>query len=177
MNFIIQFWNFTIEIPYQWKPTALIVFQSLIVFNSVEFKLCRNPRSKFKSNIRMCKGTTISAWFRNYTNCVRAFNPLLKRQCKSIWTRLNSQGVEFDPFKFYIIQLFPKTQKFYSIFTSYPILYNVFRFIAFITCNILKWNKFILKVLSINCNIHTFSMNCLFYRFLHHYISSSFIST
>ena len=50
------------------------------------------------------------------------------------------KGVEFDPFKAWIVQGFPKTQIFDNIVSPHPILYHIFRRGAFIARNIGKRN-------------------------------------
>jgi len=72
-------------------------------------------------------GSAISSGFGNNADSSGFFDPLFWGKGETIQTCLHSNPVEFDGFKIGIIELFPNTQKFYSVTVSQPIPHKVIR--------------------------------------------------
>ncbi len=118
----------SLDIPFQSKLVTLAFFKPLIILDDVQLKLRGNPRGKLKGNILVGISTaTIPPSLRDQTDGTGGFDPLLRRQDKSIGTGCISKLVEFDPVKIGVIQLFPKTQILYRAAVAKPVFYNIGR--------------------------------------------------
>ena len=88
--------------------------------------------------IAVCKSSASSPNFTENANRVESLNPPRWTHCKGIVPRLGQKGVEIDPFKVGIVQLFPKSEKSNRRATSHPILNDIFRLDGILQCGYVR---------------------------------------
>jgi hypothetical protein len=84
-----------------------VVFEALELFDEVELEFCRYPRCKFKGYVLVGVGAAASPSSAANANGTSCFNPFTGGQGKAVGAGLGFKGVEFDPFKVWVVDVFP----------------------------------------------------------------------
>ena len=81
-----------------------------------------------------------------------------------LWEQLNNpefKPVEFDGFKFRIIELLPQSKKFNRVTVAHPVFNYIIWSIALIACNIRQGNVVLTVTAGKHCDVGAFGMNVI----------------
>ena len=99
------------QVPFKRFGLDFVIFEALKFFDEVELEFGRHPRGKFKCNVFMGIGAAGAACCAANANGTGYFYPFTRGQGEAVGVSVVFKGVEFDPFKVWVVDFFPEAQK------------------------------------------------------------------
>ena len=104
---IIDFGQFTVQVPSQGKAAVFFRLQTLIVLDNIQLEFRRDPGGKLKGNVLMCKRGGVSALLGHNALGTGLFHPSFRGKDKTVQSSLMLNCLEFDVIEFRIMKMLP----------------------------------------------------------------------
>lgn len=121
MDAVVDLGQRPLEVPIELKAVVFLVFETLEFLDKVELEFNRNPRGELEGNVFVGVGAAVAASAGNDANGSRFLDPVLWRENETVQSGLNSNSVEFDGIKIWVVEFFPDAEELDSVAIAQPV--------------------------------------------------------
>jgi hypothetical protein len=124
MDLVVNLGQSALKAPFQLDGAGFFILETLKFLNEVGLELGTQPRSKLEGNISVSVSTTASSRLGIKADSPGGINPFFGREREVVQTCLAFKPIEFERFKFGVVQLLPDTQELDRVPVAQPVVKN-----------------------------------------------------